>query len=150
MENDEGFVLNADGTVDVRLNGESPLRLSSPKIGQYRMLRGQIIALLDRQRELLEELQNREDRRTTVNEDELLDRIEADQLSVLQSIFETLGEGEIPPQDEWPAWTLNRTLLSRMSVHWREVPLVRGPRERSTVSNLPSAGIGTLPPLGPE
>ena len=116
----EVFVLNTDGTATFDF-GDAGLRsLRRPKLKQYRHL----IEELNRMRKDLvpEGTTAEEVAELDIDVDEQFNRL----LAWLREVFDTLGDGSLPDEDDLEPWVLNGAIPRDLVQHWIEVPTRRG------------------------
>lgn len=114
----DGFELRNDGTVCLQFDENKTVNLRRPTLGEYRLL----IEAIERVRSEASAVVNDEADVTTV--DKLNDLV----LDWFRLVFKTLGDGELPGEDDMPAWVLNSELPRDLIDHWQKVPSRRGVR----------------------
>lgn len=120
----EGIDYRDDGTTIVEFDGGVIRTLRRPKLKQYRTL---VESLTRMRRELLPDvdLNNVEEATKAaqnLDPNEQFDRL----LAWLSTVFEALGDGPLPSEDELDSWIVNGEVTRRLVEQWTKVPTRRG------------------------
>lgn len=144
MSNEDEAVFAKDGTVIVRVEGET-YRLRRPKTGEYRKLREGLHNLQDEITRLTAEASDGisgapEDNATTEERmrfvmaqrgggRELTDKAEQLSIDWLRQCFDTLADQPLPEgDDDLPVWLWAGDFTAELLGHWRERPFSSGAR----------------------
>ena len=128
------YELNDEGTVTFHFDGVGPERenvdrtLRRPKLKQYRRL----VESLGKMRSALPDIPDEATAEEAavlmssakIDVNEQFDKL----LEWLREVFDTLGDGPLPDEDDLPTWVLNGAIPKDLIGHWISVPTGRGAR----------------------
>jgi hypothetical protein len=142
----DGWELSSSRVATLWLNGK-PLRLKPPTIGEFRKITeavdtaaDEVDAAVRAMTSKLDEVRAAVEAGTTTDESirelnrlygkQQRDTVREAWWDLLRGIIATLGDTDLPPEEEWPVWLTDDAVsqVSALISHWKTAPPARGGR----------------------